>query len=274
MSSPIAQPQPTSIPPVNKMTCHLIDGLCEVLERGPLPSPPVPERPSLLDSRTNNSTRSCVVGWIRKGLRMIPIRCKQWSCAYCAPKLRRKFICRLKQSQCSDWAPRMMTLTLKTNGEGLLEDLKFSGKALNRFFAVLKRRFPDLKYVWVREIGSVSSMVHFHLWINRYLPQSLMSDLWRRSSEGSYIVSLNARQEAPTSYLSKYLVKSGLSAETQAILKSFRRYSSSRGLLPSPRPQTSLWKGAIFSTVCPLMDTGVRCLCILDGIYYLIGGNL
>lgn len=196
-----------------------------------------------LDSLTpNNSTEPfcCKGGVLFKQANShgyaaaVQLPCKSWNCPICGPKKGKQVWKRLQDSAVT--LDRMITLPFAigtSHGRTWEEAIAESGRTLNSFLTSLRRACSGISYFWVREIGKKSNMVHFHMLVDRFIPQKLLSRLWAKAGGGSVI----DIRKGNKSYLFKYMVKfSPLPQEVQNCLKGKRRYSCSRGLLvPAPR---------------------------------------
>jgi hypothetical protein len=211
---------------------------------------------------------SCVVGWLRKPGRCIPVSCGRWECEKCNREKGKKAWARIQNSPAIRFT-RLLTLPFQiTATRGWKEAIADSGKVLNAFLTSLRRVIPGFQYLWVREVGRKSNMVHFHMLLDRYLPKSLLSRLWARAG-GGYIVDIGLIRST-ASYVLKYLAKSpSLPLEVTIALRGLRRYSCARGLLLPPI-SSMLWQGCTFSRVFPPLALRAKVVAVLDGVYYYI----
>lgn len=263
----VAEPQPEGSLGVTELTCQIADTLLSLLD----PPSPTCLDPTSLDADRNNSTPSCLVGWLTQqgplGAKQIPIFCDRWDCPRCGEKKGKEVSRRIQRSEARSWQ-RLLTLTFRTNeeeGSTWDQNVEKSGSCINAFWTSIRRVVPHIKYIWVREIGAESRMVHFHCLVNLYIPQSLLKRLWERTGAGS-IVDIR-RVSRPGAYVCKYLAKfPAYSREVSAALTGKRRYSSSRGLL-SVRVSSGGWKGARFTLACLCASTSFRLLAVVDGVY-------
>jgi len=207
-----------------------------------------------------------LVGFIYKDGKALPVNCGRWDCQNCARQKGKAAWIKIMKSKASGFQ-RLLTLPFYVgNSRSWMEAIDISGKALNHFFTLIRRKFGKLDYVWVREVGRKSNMVHFHILIGRYLPKKALLPLWKRAGGGSVVDIGFIRTSA--SYVSKYLVKFPHYSESVSMaLAGKRRYSSSRGLLYKPMRSPS-WAGAKFSNVAPWLILKKRVLAVLDGVFY------
>jgi hypothetical protein len=119
---------------------------------------------------------------------------------------------------------RFLTLTLDLDKapDSQEEKHKYLTERFNALRTELNDEYGDLSYVWVREEGEGDNP-HLHLIVDRYIPQSALSEMSARVGLGEVvdIRRVNARNMAK--YLTKYLTK-GSMAE---LPKGARRYGSS-----------------------------------------------
>jgi len=179
---------------------------------------------------------------------MIRLACKKWTCPKCTRKKGAELCKRIKASGNQEKLNRLITLPFALSSErGWREALSESGCVLNRFLTSLRGIYPGLLYLWTREIGSKSNMVHFHMLVNRYIPKQLLSTMWERAG-GGRVVDIGIVR-AGISYALKYLMKvPNYPREVQDALFMKRRYSTSRRLL-APRAADKLIGDWLYLTV-------------------------
>jgi hypothetical protein len=154
-----------------------------------------------------------------------PFRCNSWDCYCCAHRMRCNLIEEL--DRLIEERPelrRLLTLTLDpdTAPDSADEQHRYLTERFNALRTELRDRYPDLSYIWIREEGE-SDNPHLHLLVDRYMPQSELSELSSRVGLG-HIVDIrrvNARNAAK--YLTKYLTKGAL----HDLPDGARRYGSS-----------------------------------------------
>lgn len=254
------------------LTCLLLQALDEFSRENSQANSTPPFLDPSVDTRLDyigTSQHGCrIVGWVVRGGKAFPVHCGRWDCAYCCRQKGRKIWKKIKSSPAGSFS-RLLTLPFYVGpGRTWEEAIATSGSVLNRFFTSLRRVIPLLRYVWVREVGRKSLMVHFHVLVDRYLPKSLLSRLWMRAG-GGYIVDIGMIRSS-ASYVCKYLAKfPGYPASVNQALSGKRRYSYSRGLLCSTRcTRSSEWSGASFQVVAPWLRFHARLLCVIDGVFY------
>lgn len=184
-------------------------------------------------------------------------------CPACAARWRRRTFTRYYRGVCAMHLPKFLTLTLRKDGGRMEARLKGLWEAKKYLFKKLKR----LGYSIPSWCGVIEPPNHIHLVIDtRYIPQSLISELWEGITGDSYIVDIrkvnsgDLRQVA--AYITKYLTKAsnweGINLDK---LAGFHLIGSWN--LPPGPPKQSL-------CIC-----GVRALYRVDaeGFYAVVTGN-
>jgi len=120
---------------------------------------------------------------------------------------------------------RLLTLTVSPD-QGPDDTGEQHRHLTDRFNALrteLTDRYPGLSYVWIRHEGDENGRPHLHLLVDRFLPQSTVSELAHRVGLGRVvdIRRVNARNAAK--YLTSYLGKGTLAN----LPKGLQRYGSS-----------------------------------------------
>lgn len=159
----------------------------------------------------------------------VPFRCNSWDCYCCAHRMRMNLIEEL--DRLVEERPemrRLLTLTVSPD-RGPSETEAQHEYITDRFNALrteLNDRYGDLSYVWIRHEGDENGRPHLHLLVDRYLPQSELSELSARVGLGEIvdIRRVNARNAAK--YLTSYLGKGTLAN----LPKGLRRYGSSQDI--------------------------------------------
>ena len=124
-------------------------------------------------------------------------------------------------------------------------------KHLNSWLTALRRRFPDIHYLWVLEFQT-RGVPHFHIWLS--LPHNLpglhniLAKSWNRIAEPDspehLAFHLHAKNFIPwdmrsPGYLCKYLDKESQKAIPQGFTGCGRFWGNSRGLLAIPEEITA-----------------------------------
>jgi len=154
-----------------------------------------------------------------------PFRCNSWDCYCCAHRMRCNLVEEL--DRLIEERPemrRLLTLTLdpETAPIGQDEQHRYLTERFNALRTEIKDRYPEMSYIWIREEGDGGNP-HLHLLVDRYLPQSMLSETAQRVGLGHVvdIRRVNARNAAR--YLTKYLTKGAL----HDLPEGARRYGSS-----------------------------------------------
>lgn len=114
-------------------------------------------------------------------------------------------------------------------------DITSANKAIDRFLKRLKRRYKDVKFLWVVEFHQKGS-IHFHMICDLpYIPQKIMmNDIWKYGY--CWVNRLDSNKfskhgvDNVGAYVSKYMVKDNDDPK----LKKKRSYNTSKGNLERP----------------------------------------
>lgn len=173
-----------------------------------------------------------------KKFRVIRERCNSKACATCARLRFNKIRNKLKlEAITTKW--RFFTLTSVNNSQSSEEKLQNVEAHFRELRKKLKRKFPDFKYIAVKEL-SPSGMWHYHgLW-NIYIDVKELSEIWENIS-GAYRVNLQTVRSprGAINYIFKYCFKSIFNSEELRILYECdkRKFSTSSGLLNRGKTQ-------------------------------------
>jgi hypothetical protein len=193
-----------------------------------------------------------------KLVKVIPARCKSYSCPICGLKKVYDLMDRLKGLDLRGY--RFFTLTLKNKYS--LDDTEKNINRINDCFNKLnklmrkKPEFKGLEYFKVVEIGK-DGMVHIHGIWNKYVPLVQLSRWWKSVTKDSYRCDLQRVQSKSdiVKYIFKYLTKN-VARKNQSYSLSFfnlkindsaaifyeagkRRYSSSSNFFAKSEKVTS-----------------------------------
>jgi hypothetical protein len=152
-------------------------------------------------------------------------RCNSWDCYCCAHRMRMNLIEEMERVVTErPELRRFLTLTVDTDTPG--DTAAHHEHITDRWNALrteINDRYPGLSYIWVRHEGDENGRAHLHLLVDRYLPQSMLSNLSKRVGLGEVvdIRRVNARNAAK--YLTSYLGKGALANLPDGL----RRYGSS-----------------------------------------------
>lgn len=154
--------------------------------------------------------------------RLLP--CNSWKCPYCSRIKRRKFQERVEQG--IGEIPRNARFLTLTQAD---RDPTYIMDAWNRLRANLRKKGITFNYVWVKELTQRGN-VHLHCLIDKYIPQRLLSEAWKRATGGiSYIVDIRAVRSSSNAvkYLCKYITKSFDQIGNYMFVRRERRYGFS-----------------------------------------------
>jgi hypothetical protein len=127
---------------------------------------------------------------------------------------------------------RFLTLTVPpTKGMTKAEKHEYITDRFNALRTELRDRYPDLSYIWVRHEGDERDRPHLHLLVDRYLPQSQLSQLAQRVGLGEIVDIRRVDARNAAHYLSAYLGRGALSFLPDGA----RRYGSSADVDFDPR---------------------------------------
>ena len=148
-----------------------------------------------------------IVGIAGRKARVSALRCRRWSCEYCAPRLRRKMVARALAGFGSGERVRMLTLTSPAHEDPArsYEELRTRWKRLRE---LIRRRFPAIRFDYFA-VTERQKRGHAHLHVlfrGGFLPQRWVSAAATRAGFGP-IVDLRALGKAAGRYVSKYLGK-------------------------------------------------------------------
>ena len=136
----------------------------------------------------------------------LAIKCKSYFCPQCAKAKKVKFIKRIEKTiEKETW--RFLTLTTVNTGNNTIDVLKEINNSWNKFATLLRRKFVNLKYIKVLEVGK-NGMVHYHILINCYIPHQLIQKFWYKYT-GAFKVQIEkpSNHNKIIGYLAKYFAK-------------------------------------------------------------------
>lgn len=114
------------------------------------------------------------VAWAETGHRQAifsRLRCKQWSCPFCAKRNQwewRNWLLKRLPEVSGDWW--ILTLTANSQTRGHWQSLDNIRKHLDAFFKRVKRVFGEIQYVRVYEKHPTSQAIHCHIIISGVTP--------------------------------------------------------------------------------------------------------
>lgn len=195
-----------------------------------------------------------------KHLRVIPSRCRSYSCPICGAKKTFDLLERLRGMDLTRY--RFFTLTMKN-----AYTLSDTEKQLNKITACFNRlniklrklkEFKGLEYLRIIEIGK-DGMVHIHGVWNKYIPIKKLSSYWFQITGDSYKVDLRRIHNSRDvyNYIFKYMTKDVTQynitpdptlinldlGNTARIFYEFnkRRFQASQNFFPKKKKTKSRW---------------------------------
>jgi len=169
-------------------------------------------------------------------VRIIPCLCCQWGCSMCGVMRAAWFKRELKLAVDRESLSHFWTLTIWT--QTMLpqaSDEKITG-FWNNLRTKLSKYFGKTDFVWIRE-HTQKGYAHLHLLSDLPISAAELSDLWRESSGGSYIVSAEpVESERAADYLAKYCTQEATARRLPGNehLKGKRLFSKSRNITFAP----------------------------------------
>jgi len=127
---------------------------------------------------------------------------------------------------------RFLTLTVDRRAPASKEEQhEYITDRWNALRTELRDRYEDLSYLWVRHEGDERDRPHLHLLVDRYLPQSELSQLAQRVGLGRVVDIRRVDARNAAHYISAYLGRGALSF----LPDGSRRYGSSADVDLDPR---------------------------------------
>lgn len=172
-------------------------------------------------------------------VRYCRVGCKCWGCSGCGPRRAAKYTIRIRQAAERLNLRTLLTLTLdpsKLHGE---ESTKYINEVFADFRVYLRRKLgyapPFIRVLEYQKNGNA----HFHVLLNRYLPQAWISETWSVLGGGRIVDIKRVDMHRVSHYLSKYLTKNMLMCAP----KRARRVTTSKGIrLLEKQPTDYEWR--------------------------------
>jgi len=192
-----------------------------------------------LDSYKHNRNRFCGL-WSLKGIlnvkeqkrvRYVRLGCKAWGCPICGPKKARRYRYAISRCAVEKSLDRFLTLTLDPSKCPAEYSIKYIRICWSKFRTYLKRRYSvSVSFITVLELQK-NGYAHLHILIDRYVPQSWISDSWQAVGGGKIVFIKKVDKHRISKYLTKYLTKELLKAnvEEQPHVR-YRRVTTSRDI--------------------------------------------
>jgi len=138
---------------------------------------------------------------------------------------------------------RMVTLTYSTKLYTPLSASNLHKSHIKKFIRLLRERFGSLEYCYFIELTK-QLFVHFHVYINRYIPHQQIKEIWFKIT-GNSIVSINAvDSKKKVKYCSEYhqILKKFNSEQLAFVWKNIDRlFSQSRNFFAKSEKAESLY---------------------------------
>lgn len=160
-------------------------------------------------------------------------RCGSWDCECCGHRLRMSLIEEIERiTEERPEMRRFLTLTVDRRAPATKgEQHEYITDRWNALRTELRDRYDHLSYLWVRHEGDERDRPHLHLLVDRYLPQSQLSQLAERVGLGRVVDIRRVDARNAAHYISAYLGRGALSF----LPDGSRRYGSSVDVDLDPR---------------------------------------
>lgn len=186
-----------------------------------------------------------LVGVDGRRVRVTALRCRRWSCEFCAPRLRRRMVARALAGFVPGQRVRMFTLTSPASDtvEQSYDQLALRWKRLREH---LRRDFPRLRFEYFKVIER-QQRGHAHLHVlsrGGFIPQAWLATAAAKAGFG-WVADIREVGRQVAKYVAKYLGKEmGAAAQTlryPALPRWHRRASWSRAWAPAFQTNWLRW---------------------------------
>jgi len=159
--------------------------------------------------------------WRSESGKTAPFRCNSWRCPSCS-QIKKKWL----RYRLGNWAEKLglkyfWTFTLDQSkltytelerfGDPLHEWTRCAALYLawvwNKFRTALKRKYPKLQFILVREFHKNNKVMHLHVLVNGWIPQRWASKKWERYGGGPVCWVKYVDCHRVSGYLVKYISK-------------------------------------------------------------------
>jgi hypothetical protein len=168
--------------------------------------------------------------------RIMPAVCARWTCLMCGPMKAAWLKRELNLARARHCLDYFWTLTIWTETmPAAWSDLAIA-KFWNNLRTKLVKYYGRIAYVWIRE-HTQQGYAHLHLLCDLPIEQSDLSDLWKESSGGSYIVDAEpVESDQASDYLAKYCTQEATARAQPGMehMRGRRLFSCSRGIKFAP----------------------------------------
>jgi hypothetical protein len=171
--------------------------------------------------------------------RYLRVNCKCWDCRYCGPRKAKRYKRAIRIAAERLQLNKFLTLTLDRSKLQGRDSVRYLNQTWAEFRVSLKRRFGTApQYIRVLEFQK-NGNPHFHILIDRYIPQRWVSQAWSAVGGGKMVDIRQVDLHRVSRYLSKYLTKELLMSAP----KRSRRITTSRGIhLFEKTPRETRWE--------------------------------
>lgn len=171
--------------------------------------------------------------------RLLKLPCKSWVCSGCS-RMKAAALGRKAMRGFEGQTVRLLTLTIEPQAT-IEQGLELINTGFNRLMTRIRRKYPRIMYLKVLEFQKKTQSPHFHLLVNRYIPQAWLAQNAAECGLGRICDIRATSPGGARQYVLKYL-KKGFSDEEalEALLsRKGRRFSFSRGF-PN-EAKTAIW---------------------------------
>jgi hypothetical protein len=135
------------------------------------------------------------------------VYCKCWDCSYCGPRRARRAKLSIQRHAEKHRLSRFITLTVDPSKLHGAAPVPYINECFGKFRIYLKRKYGIAPtYIRVLEFHK-SGLPHFHILIDRYIPQAWISSAWSAVGGGRMVDVRQRDIHRISHYLSKYLTK-------------------------------------------------------------------
>jgi len=144
---------------------------------------------------------------------LFSIPCKSWQCPVCSKKKSYRYG-KIVEEHFKAKDTRFATLTL-AEVNNPKSAIRLMNKAWNKLRLAIQREWGKISYVRVLEFGEQNGRPHFHVLLDKYIPQKWLSNTAYRCGFGKVVDIRMAKNKQIVRYITKYLTKS-LNSEQQS----------------------------------------------------------
>jgi len=184
---------------------------------------------------------------------LFPMPCKRWSCSVCGKKKAWMYSKRITEAFQQHRA-RFMTLTLAEVSDPLAT-VRIMAGCWNLLRLRLKRHFGKCIYARFLEYGGKNGRPHYHILVNKYIPQKWLSKVAYECGFGKIVDIRLPPKKAIVKYCTKYLSKDLVNIRTQKFYKNqkVRRVVCSREVKLNPKSNAG-WQAISIVEQFPYTD--------------------